>query len=79
MHESEPTPPQNVSQSLRELPANIVAGAADGGRIVDNILGFARVLRSAGLPIGTQKAIEATQAVMAAGLENPKFSIRPFI
>jgi uncharacterized protein len=55
-----------------ELRANIVTGTADGGRIADNILGFARVLRSAGLPIGPQKVIEATDAVLVAGVESPK-------
>jgi uncharacterized protein len=54
------------------LGANIVAAAADGGRIAANILGFARLLRSAGLPIGSQKVLEATEAVMAAGLGDPK-------
>jgi uncharacterized protein len=55
-----------------ELRANIIAGAADGGQIAGNILGFARVLRAAGLPVGSQKVIEATEAVLAAGLENPR-------
>ena len=39
----------------RPLDANIVAAQADGGRIAANILGFARVLRSAGMPIGIAK------------------------
>src|SRR5208337_282879 len=56
----------------KALDANIVTAAADGGRIGDNILGFAHVLRAAGMPIGPQKVLEATEAVMAAGLEDPK-------
>jgi len=56
----------------RPLDANIVTSEADGGRIAANILGFARVLRSAGMPIGSQKVLEATEAVLAAGLEDPK-------
>ncbi|MGA7328031.1 MAG: VWA domain-containing protein [Rhodomicrobium sp.] len=54
------------------LNANIVTATADGGRIASNIVGFARLLRAAGMPAGPQKAIEATEAVIAAGLDNPK-------
>ena len=56
----------------RPLDANIVTAQADGGRIAANILGFARVLRSAGMPIGTQKVLEAVDAVVAAGLHRPE-------
>ncbi len=56
----------------RPLDANIVTAAADGGRIADNILSFARVLRAAGMPVGPQKALEATGAVLAAGLGDPQ-------
>lgn len=55
-----------------KLSANIVASSADGGKIAQNILHFARLLRAAGLPIGPQKVVLATEAVMAAGLDNPK-------
>jgi uncharacterized protein len=54
------------------LAANIVAAEVDGGRIAENILMFARLLRAAGLPVGPQKVVLATQAVMAAGLESQK-------
>jgi uncharacterized protein with von Willebrand factor type A (vWA) domain len=54
------------------IDANIVAASADGGRMAANILGFGRLLRSAGLPIGSQKILDATEAVMAAGVEDPK-------
>ena len=56
----------------RRLDANIIAALADGGRIAENILGFARVLRSAGLAIGPKRIIEAVEAVQAAGLSDPK-------
>ncbi|HZV20569.1 MAG TPA: VWA domain-containing protein [Hyphomicrobiales bacterium] len=55
----------------RPLDANIVTARADGGRIADNIVGFARVLRETGLPVGPQKAIEATEAVLASGIDSP--------
>ena len=54
------------------LGANIVASDVDGGRIADNIVQFARLLRASGLPVGPQKTVLATQAVMAAGLADPK-------
>ena len=60
---------QNPRQRLR---ANIAAAEADGGRIAANILHFARLLRNAGLPIGPQRIILATEAVIAAGIGNPK-------
>jgi uncharacterized protein len=61
------------ARAMPEAPgANIIAAEADGGRIAANILGFARLLRSAGLPIGSQKVLEATEAVMVAGLDDPK-------
>lgn len=54
------------------MRANIVAASADGGRIGENILMFARVLRAAGLSAGPQQTVLATQAVVAAGLADPK-------
>lgn len=56
-----------MTRSSRSLPA-----AAGEGRLAANIAGFARLLRSAGMPIGTQKLLEATEAVMAAGPGDPK-------
>ena len=41
-----------------------------GGRLAANITHFARVLRAAGLPIGTGKILDAVQAVRAVGVEN---------
>lgn len=54
------------------LAANIILGRADGGRIAENIVFFARLLRAAGLSAGPQKTILATQAVMAAGIGTPQ-------
>ena len=63
---------QEADGSARRLSANIAAAVADGGKIASNILHFARLLRNAGLPIGPQKIILATEAVMAAGIADPK-------
>ena len=54
------------------LGANIVASDVDGGRLADNIVQFARLLRASGLAVGPQKTVLATRAVMAAGLSDPK-------
>jgi len=51
---------------------NIVTSRVDGGRIAENILNFARLLRAAGLAVGPQKTVLATEAVMAAGLSSPR-------
>ncbi len=47
----------------------IAARAADG-RLAENILHFARVLRAAGLPVGPAKVIAALEAVQAVGVEH---------
>lgn len=39
------------------------------GRLAENVLHFARVLRGAGIPIGTDKVIEASRALALAGVE----------
>ncbi|SON56105.1 VWA domain containing CoxE-like protein [Hartmannibacter diazotrophicus] len=44
------------------------AAARPEGRIVDNIVYFARVLRDAGLPVGPAMVIDAVEAVEVAGL-----------
>ena len=54
------------------LAPNLIVGEADGGRIAENILQFARLLRSAGMPVGPDRVILATQAVLAAGIERPQ-------
>ena len=59
-------------KSQPKLEANLIASQVDGGRIAENIVMFARLLRSAGLPVGPQKVVLATQAVIAAGLDSQK-------
>jgi len=49
-----------------ELAANDPAG----GRMADNIMHFARVLRRAGLPVGPGTVLEALRAVEAVGFEH---------
>ena len=46
------------------------AAPEGGGRLVENIMYFARTLRAAGLPIGPGKVLAAVEAVRAAGLES---------
>ena len=43
---------------------------APSGRLAENILHFARVLRAAGLPVGPAKVIAALEAVEAVGIEH---------
>ena len=54
------------------LAPNLAAGEIDGGRIAENILQFSRLLRAAGLPVGPDRVILATRAVLAAGIERPQ-------
>ena len=61
-----------ASDSARMLAPNLVASRVDGGRIGENIVQFVRLLRAAGLPVGPEKTLRATEAVLAAGLDNPK-------
>jgi uncharacterized protein with von Willebrand factor type A (vWA) domain len=68
--EGMPMPVEERRAPVR-LEANLVAAEADGGRIAENILGFARLLRAAGLPVGPEKTVLATRAVLAAGIESP--------
>ena len=42
----------------------------EGGKLVANLMHFARVLRAAGLPIGPGKVIDAVDAVRAVGIES---------
>ncbi len=42
--------------------------ASNAGRLVENIIHFARVLRAAGLPIGPGRVIDAVRAVCAVGV-----------
>ena len=43
--------------------------APERGRLAQNIIHFARALRAAGLPVGTGRALQAVEAVSAAGFE----------
>src|SRR3546814_10401492 len=45
-------------------------GNGEAGKIATNIMHFARVLRSAGLPVGPGRVIQAINAVETVGLEN---------
>jgi uncharacterized protein with von Willebrand factor type A (vWA) domain len=42
----------------------------DGGRLAENVLHFSRVLRHAGLPLGTDRPLLALAALEVAGLES---------
>ena len=44
--------------------------ANGGGRLYENVMHFARVLRAAGLPVGPGKVIDAVNAVRVVGLGN---------
>ncbi len=50
------------------LPASAVDSLP--GRLAENVVHFARVLRSAGLPVGTDRALLALQALRVAGIES---------
>jgi uncharacterized protein with von Willebrand factor type A (vWA) domain len=54
------------------LDANLIAADVDGGRIAENILFFARLLRASGLNIGPDKVLLGTQAVIAAGIRDQR-------
>lgn len=56
--------------SAADIAPNIIAARADGGRIAENVLFFVRLLRASGLPLGPQKTVAATEAILAAGVEN---------
>jgi hypothetical protein len=55
-----------------DLAPNLVASRVSGGRIAENILQFARILRAAGIPVGPDRVILATQAVIEAGIRQPR-------
>jgi uncharacterized protein len=46
------------------------AAPEGGGRLLANLMYFARTLRAAGLPVGPGKLLDAVEAVRAIGLEN---------
>jgi len=46
----------------------VPADRAEGGKLVENIMYFARTLRAAGLPVGPGRVLEAIRAVEAVGI-----------
>ena len=48
------------------------------GRVADNIVHFARVLRAAGLPVGSDRILAAINAVELVGLDRRE-DVRPAI
>jgi hypothetical protein len=50
------------------MPAS--PSAEERGKLVDNLMLFARVLRAAGLPVGPGKVIDAAEAVRAVGISS---------
>jgi len=40
------------------------------GKLVDNVMQFARILRGAGLPVGPGQVIEVLRAVQQVGIHN---------
>ncbi|MDE0811449.1 MAG: VWA domain-containing protein, partial [Alphaproteobacteria bacterium] len=53
---------------MNELSPPLPCDDGDDGKLVDNILFFARVLRAAGLPVGPGTVIEAVRAVETVGI-----------
>ncbi len=54
------------------LDPNLIAADVDGGRIAENILFFARLLRASGLPVGPDKVLLGIEAVIAAGIRDQR-------
>ena len=52
----------------RGKPLNLGEATADG-RLAENVMHFARVLRAAGLPIGPDRVLDAVRALEVAGVE----------
>ncbi|MGB1007617.1 MAG: VWA domain-containing protein, partial [Thalassobaculaceae bacterium] len=49
-------------------PLATLPSAVGGGRLAENVLHFARVLRAAGLPVGPGKTLDAVRAAETVGL-----------
>lgn len=71
---NEPTeqPPRNwLRQAAGGAPlGESAAGAPGGGHLAENVMHFGRVLRSAGLPLGTDRIALALNALQVAGLHS---------
>lgn len=67
-------PSPAVTQAAAPLPPPDLGlpdpDAPGGGKLVDNIMYFARALRAAGLPVGPGKVIDAVKAVQVGGVTN---------
>ena len=50
------------------MPPASAVGAAPSGRVAENIVHFVRVLRAAGLPVGTAHTLAAQEAAVAVGI-----------
>ena len=58
------------SPTRTKLDPNLIVAEVDGGRIAENNLMFGRLLRAAGLPVGPEKVLRATEAVIATGIRD---------
>ena len=65
-------PAGNWADDGARLEPNLVASRVSGGRIAENILQFARILRASGVPVGPDRVILATEAVLESGIEQPR-------
>ncbi len=61
-----------MSEQPNQPAPNLILGDADGGRLAENIMHFARVLRAAGLPVGPGKVLDALDAVAQVGVASRK-------
>src|SRR6218665_891254 len=58
----------------RSIPANSQWGDARSGKLADNLSGFGRALRRAGVRVDAARMALAQQAVLLAGLQRQDFS-----
>src|SRR5215470_17638667 len=65
------TAPPSAGASKMDIPMSRVAvpPVDASGKLADNVMHFARVLRAAGLPVGPDKVIDALKALQIAGVE----------
>jgi len=55
------------SIAFRDLPSAADGAENGGGRLVENLMHFGRVLRRAGLPVGPGQVLDAVRAIEAVG------------
>ena len=58
------------SGSRPPLPPNLFLAEADGGRLLDNLCRFARLLRRVGIPAGADKICDAASALEKTGVHS---------